>query len=498
MARKARMSLMVVCALGLSACQWQEQNNSLPGAAMSKMDPMRLAAAMPEPDPSFLPLTHFAAGQVLEQRGNYVQAAGQYRRAVVLNHEFIAAYNRLGLVLCRLGRPAEAEQTLRLAIEKRPDRAYLRNNLAYSLMLQENWSAAEVELIMTLQLKPDFTRARVNLGICLGKQGHHEEAMDQFSEALAAEEAFYNLGMICKSNDEYQRAEQAFRRALELNPRFAAAARQLEKVLVGQRHQALAAAAQAVETNAPVQVSEAPEADLAPAEPAEITLTEALPELQQPTADPDVLALVDTELSDVAPAADVATDFMLAEATEHSDPVQQRSDEQPWPQWFEPITPPQLTDAELLNQLWMPSWLAGPSLPPTAVREPTVAAETAPPAVTIDAVNANWLGRILVWLSGLWDRLLALWTAPPVLEPTELAVTPPAEMIAPDLSAGPWWFDYPDPWQRPFDGTWLALAEPEPAAARPESAEDWITVFHWALLDPADEEHVIEWLTRQQ
>ncbi|GAG51721.1 unnamed protein product, partial [marine sediment metagenome] len=88
----------------------------------------------------------------------------------------------------------------------------------------------------------------------------------------------------------------------------------------------------------------------------------------------------------------------------------------------------------------------------------------------------------------LWSGLLGLWSETTVVHtgPPD-AASPPAEEAAVDVSPGPWWFDYPDPWQWQFDGTWLARAELDHTLASLEPADDWMTVVHWALLHPEEE-----------
>jgi Flp pilus assembly protein TadD len=557
MTRRARMLLIVVLAFGLSACQWQEQTQSLPGAAMTHIDPHRLAAALPEPDPMFLPITHFSAAQVLEQRGDLVRAAEQYRKAVALNHDFIAAYNRLGLVLCRLGQPVPAEQAFRQAIQKRPGRAYLHNNLAYCLMLQEQWPTAETELLKALQLKGDFVRARINLGICLGKEGHYEEALAQFTEVLAPDESHYNMGLLCKSNQDYQQAEIAFRDALELNPGLTAAARQLAEVESAERVAILATIEQqareaetlepATETTGPsdpfastldAATLQSPEADLAPPASPEMTLAEALPELQIPqvespdleitgeTADgasvPETATTVgtteretatppaepgsiaETETAIIAEPVDTVAkpEFVIEMAPmvliedlagpsgESGEIAETKYDLQPetsaligvtpesWADWLLPTEAEELTCQQVLDLLWVPSSVTAPEI-------------TAQAAASSRAERTGGLfNRLLDWLRATWEGIVAACTPATILEQTETASI--------DVLPGPGCFDYPSPWSWQLDWTRLASGERESPRIRQPLPQDWTTVFHHALPFPEDDELVYAWLRQQQ
>ncbi|MHC4067705.1 MAG: tetratricopeptide repeat protein, partial [Planctomycetota bacterium] len=110
--------------------QTQQERNWL-GA-----DPAAISTAKEVEEPKILPQTHFAAARLFEQQGNIEKAIIQYRKAVAVNHDYVAAYNRLGILLGRVGRHTDAEKALRQAIELRPEAAYLRNNLGFEYALQ--------------------------------------------------------------------------------------------------------------------------------------------------------------------------------------------------------------------------------------------------------------------------------------------------------------------------------------------------------------------------
>jgi Flp pilus assembly protein TadD len=188
-----------------------------------------------EPEPKLLPVTHFRSGQVHEMRGAPELALEQYRKAIALNHRFVAAYNRAGVVLDRLGRFDEANEVFLEAIALEPEEAYLRNNLAFSYMLQHQWLDAESELRTALNLSPRFTRARVNLGVTLGRLGRFDESLAQFKEVLPLANAYYNLGLLYKAQDLQAEALAAFEQALSIEPTLTVAQTQINAVTATQQ-----------------------------------------------------------------------------------------------------------------------------------------------------------------------------------------------------------------------------------------------------------------------
>ncbi len=185
-------------------------------------------AAMPERD--VLPRTHYAAGRLHESQNRLERAVEQYRAAVTLDPKYVDAYNGLGVCLTRLGRYREAEEHLLKAIELAPDRAHLRNNLAFCYISQRRWADAEAELRNALELKPNFARARINLAMSLAQQGKFDPALQEFRAVLKEGDAQFNMGLMYQSVGRYAEAGEAFRAALEKNPRMVAARERLEKL----------------------------------------------------------------------------------------------------------------------------------------------------------------------------------------------------------------------------------------------------------------------------
>lgn len=191
-------------------------------------DSSAITSAETVEEPRILPQTHFAAARLHEQNGQIDKAIIQYRKAIAVNHDYTEAYNRLGILLGRLGRHADAEKALRRCVELEPRRAALRNNLGYEYALQGRWSDAEAELSNAIRLDAQFARAYVNLGMVLCKTQRFEEALETFNAVLPEPDAFYNLGLMLRGQHRYQDAASAFRHVLTLDANFAAAQQQLE------------------------------------------------------------------------------------------------------------------------------------------------------------------------------------------------------------------------------------------------------------------------------
>ncbi|UCC32687.1 MAG: tetratricopeptide repeat protein [Phycisphaerales bacterium] len=180
--------------------------------------------------PKILPETHFAAARLFESQGDFRRAITQYRRAVAVNHNYVEAYHRLGLLLSMTGQRQEAIATLGRAVELKPDSAVLHNNLGFELMLGKRWREAQREFLRAIELKPNFARAYINLGIVQSRLGWFDNALTTFQAILPPADAYYNLGLMYRGQRRYSEAARTFQHVLSLNPDFIAAQRQLDQM----------------------------------------------------------------------------------------------------------------------------------------------------------------------------------------------------------------------------------------------------------------------------
>jgi len=189
-------------------------------------------------EPQILPETHLAAGKLLEQQGRPGEAIVQYRKAIAVNHEYVDAYHHLGVLLSRVGQRKQGVEMLREAVARKPKDALIQNNFGYLLMLERQWVEAEHAFQKAVKLRPQFARAHINLGMTQGRLGKFDQALANFKAVLPEEDAYYNLGLIHRGQQNYPQARQAFRTVLDINPNFTAAHEQLARINQGERQSA--------------------------------------------------------------------------------------------------------------------------------------------------------------------------------------------------------------------------------------------------------------------
>jgi len=329
---KSKSLCLIAAATLVAGCAKQDYQMMGPGmmgpgrqGTNPKTDPAYLNAEE-EKMPKILPDTHYAAGMLFEQQGQVEKAILQYRKAVALNHNFAAAYNRLGLTLSAVGQHDEAIVVLSRAAELRPQNPALRNNLGFEYILAQRWDDAEFQLEQAVENQPTFARAHVNLGLVRARTGRFSEALESFRQAMAEPDAYYNLGLTQRGQQKYDEAADSFRRVLELNPDFSAARVQLDQLV--DKLSAITPTpmpttgepqTEQSETTETIATAEAVAVDAVPCEPAPsaMDLMQVLAELmQQPTTVEPTATL---EMQSVSAAV---AEVVMAEATIEPTPTE--------------------------------------------------------------------------------------------------------------------------------------------------------------------------------
>jgi superkiller protein 3 len=122
-------------------------------------------------------------------------------------------------------------------VAHRPQNARARNSLVVALVSEGRCAEAIEHGRRVLELDPDLKLARSNLGCALLRQGEMDEALKVFQSALARDpdgcgpEVYMHIGLIRKQQQRFEEAAEYYRKAISLDPRYAAAYMNLGNVL---------------------------------------------------------------------------------------------------------------------------------------------------------------------------------------------------------------------------------------------------------------------------
>ena len=131
--------------------------------------------------------------------------------------------------------------------------------------MQRNWADAGVNLRRALEIRPEFARAHINLGLLLARTYHESEALAEFSKAGCDEvSARCNLAFALTLEERYEEARRQYELALVADPSATAAKKGLATL------QAHGSANELAQIPLPVRVASPPpvmESRLAAADP---------------------------------------------------------------------------------------------------------------------------------------------------------------------------------------------------------------------------------------
>jgi len=151
---------------------------------------------------------HFQFGNLLYQQGKPDQAEQQYRMALDHAPAHADALANLGCALRDLGRLEEAVLTLCAALELKPRGGEIYSNLGNTLKDMGRLVEAEAACRAAVALMPSSPVAKFNLGCVLQDQRNFSEAESFYRAALEAEpdyiRAHWNLGLALLARGQFR------------------------------------------------------------------------------------------------------------------------------------------------------------------------------------------------------------------------------------------------------------------------------------------------------
>ncbi|MFH1418035.1 MAG: tetratricopeptide repeat protein [Planctomycetota bacterium] len=163
-------------------------------------------------------------GAILGMAGKPEEAADAFRQALEVNPDLLAAKAGLGQALAALGKPEEAERLLREVIEKAPSDLHAVQTLAIVVARKGDLEQAVAIARPVVEAQPENAGFRVLLGELLIGLNKNEDAIEHLRKAVAIQpadvRARYLLGMTLQRTGDSAGAKQQWQAAIDTAPAF--------------------------------------------------------------------------------------------------------------------------------------------------------------------------------------------------------------------------------------------------------------------------------------
>lgn len=184
------------------------------------------------------PDVHYELGKSLVELGRTDEAEAEFRKALEIKPDLPGPHFRLGMMYARSEQYAEAEKEFGLELDNSPDSAAVLFNLAISQIEQGKNDEAVVHLERVAELNPDNSEVFWKLAQIYEKQGNQAKASEQYDKFAHADperaaKFFFNIGQEAFKKRDREEAAAAYKKAIEMDPAYADAHRQLGYCLVG-------------------------------------------------------------------------------------------------------------------------------------------------------------------------------------------------------------------------------------------------------------------------
>ena len=173
------------------------------------------------------------------KRGQYEKAAENFKKTLEILPGYGEIYFNYSNALSLSGKPVEAEEQLKRAIQFTPPNANPQiwieslNNLAFAYGAQQKFENAAENYERLLQIAPERADVRANYALILLQLKKIDEAQNQIEYSIRQNpdlpESYNNYGLILLEKNENQKAAEQFEKALQLKPDFKQAEENLRK-----------------------------------------------------------------------------------------------------------------------------------------------------------------------------------------------------------------------------------------------------------------------------
>jgi tetratricopeptide (TPR) repeat protein len=172
----------------------------------------------------FEPRIYFLKGMVFWETKDTTKALSNWQTSIEQDPEYADGYCRLATYYMERKKYDVAEQYLRSGLRLRPGDAFLQYDMGVFLTYRGFPDSASRFYEQALKLNPSLIPAKINLGVLRYENGRYEEALNLLEPCRNEDPKnpllAYYLGLSYDRNDQKDKAEAEFRRAVLLGGEY--------------------------------------------------------------------------------------------------------------------------------------------------------------------------------------------------------------------------------------------------------------------------------------
>ncbi|MBI5606321.1 MAG: tetratricopeptide repeat protein [Deltaproteobacteria bacterium] len=164
------------------------------------------------------PDSHYLLGCYYQERGKHPEAITEFKKTLILNPQYVKAYNGIGVSYDLSGDFLKASAFYQEALKLNPNLDYVYNNMGYSFLLQGRPDEAVSAFQKAIALNDRNERYHSNLALAYAEKGDHDLAFAEFAQAGGKAQGHYHLANFLYGKGSFEKAREHYRVAIRLDP----------------------------------------------------------------------------------------------------------------------------------------------------------------------------------------------------------------------------------------------------------------------------------------
>ena len=166
------------------------------------------------------PDSHYQLAKYLQMRGRYAEAIDEFNKTVLINPEYIMAYNGMGVSYDMIGEYAKADESYQKALFLDPNADYVLNNLGYSYVMQNKIDKAINTFQQAISINEQESRYYNNLAIAYVYNHQYDKAMDACNKGGENIDVHYSIANIYYKKGLFAESKKHFEKIMDIDPLY--------------------------------------------------------------------------------------------------------------------------------------------------------------------------------------------------------------------------------------------------------------------------------------